>query len=193
MLPFCGRDINTPGKAVNRIVLEICSAIRLRLAPQPSLPSRNPTRRLQNSVAAKVLRRVSCSELLAPWKRRELSSPSPQPSPQRRGRGQARRLQSVRARRLVARPAWLPLPWGEGRGEGELGSRRCHGASRSEHDTHQTRFRFLAAWGILVRWWAFGLTITQRRTRMSALQSPVPTPLEKCELRTSVHREGAGE
>ena len=41
-------------------------------------------------------------------------------------------------------------------------------------------FSFWSA-DILVR----GLTITQRRTRMSALQSPVPTTLEKCELRTS--------
>ena len=38
-----------------------------------------------------------------------------------------------------------PSPWGEGRGEGELSSRRFHGASSSEPDTRQTRFRFLAA------------------------------------------------
>ena len=40
---------------------------------------------------------------------------------------------------------------------------------------------------ILVRRWTCGcrgLAITQRRTRMSALQSPVPTTLEKSKLRT---------
>ena len=60
-----------------------------------------------------------------------------------------------------------PSPLGTGQGEGELGSRRFHGASSPEHDTLQTWFRFLAALDIPVRRWAFGLTNTQRRTRMS--------------------------
>ena len=38
-----------------------------------------------------------------------------------------------------------PSPLGRGRGEGELGSRRFHGASSSEPDTLPTRFQFLAA------------------------------------------------
>ena len=38
-----------------------------------------------------------------------------------------------------------PSPWGEGRGEGELSSRRFHGASSSEQVTLQTRGQFLAA------------------------------------------------
>ena len=76
-----------------------------------------------------------------------------------------------------------PLPWGEGWGEGELSSRRFHSARSSEPDTLQTRFQFLAVLDILVRRWACGLTITQRRTRMSALQSTVPTTSEECEMR----------
>ena len=104
--------------------------------------------------------RVSCSELLARWKRRELSSPSPRPSPQGRGRCQARRSHSVRARRLVARPAWLPLPWGEGRGEGELG-RRTDAAAQNVFGTRETEPQFLAA-----------------------LDKNVRAP-ERCELRTS--------
>ena len=43
--------------------------------------------------------------------------------------------------------------------------------------------QILVALDILVRRWACGLTITQRRTRMSALQSPVPTTSEECEMR----------
>ena len=89
--------------------------------------------------------RVSCSELLALWKGRKLRSPSPRPSPQRRGRtigrvatnrglqtfratnarapsargrgrGQVRLSHIGRTRRFLARPAWLPLLWGEGWG-----------------------------------------------------------------------------
>ena len=44
-----------------------------------------------------------------------------------------------------------PSPWGEDRGEGELSSRRFRGASSSEPDPLQTRFTFLAALDILVR------------------------------------------
>ena len=78
-----------------------------------------------------------------------------------------------------------PSPWGEGRGEGELSSRPFHGASSSVQVTLQTRGQFLAALDILVRRWACGLTITQRWTRMSTLQSPVPTTLEKSKMCTA--------
>ena len=41
---------------------------------------------------------------------------------------------------------WLMTsPWGEGRGEGELSSRRFHGASSSEQVTIETKGQFLAA------------------------------------------------
>jgi len=43
---------------------------------------------------------------------------------------------------------------------------------------------FLWSADILVRRWACGLPSTQTRTRMSALQAPVPTTLEECEMRT---------
>jgi len=77
----------------------------------------------------------------------------PHPSPLPRGEGATlAALRVCGCARLCERWAWpLPLPWGEGWGEGELGSRRFHGASSSEHDTLQTRFQFLAVWDIPVR------------------------------------------
>ena len=55
-------------------------------------------------------------------------------------------------RTICERRAWhLPLPWGEGWGEGELSSRRFHGASSSEQVTLQTRGQFLAALDVNVR------------------------------------------
>ncbi|MEI7941472.1 MAG: hypothetical protein WCK27_32745, partial [Verrucomicrobiota bacterium] len=72
-------------------------------------------------------------------------------SPQGRG-SHAGRATSLRARTLCERRAGhLPLPWGEGWGEGELISRRFRGASSSEPDPLQTRFQFLTALDILVR------------------------------------------
>ena len=76
-------------------------------------------------------------------------SPSPRPSPQRRG-SHAGRATSLRVRTICERRAWhLPLPWGWG--EGELSSRRFHGASSSEQVTLQTRGQFLAALDVNVR------------------------------------------
>ena len=68
---------------------------------------------------------------------------------QGRGRGQARRSHSVRTRRLVARPAWLPLLWGEGWGEGELG-RRTDAVGQNVSGTRETEPQILAALDILV-------------------------------------------
>ena len=62
--------------------------------------------------------RVSGSELLALWKGRKPRSPSPRPSPRGRGKYQARLSPIGRTRKLVARPPWLPLLWGEGWGGG---------------------------------------------------------------------------
>ena len=74
-------------------------------------------------------------------------SPSPLPSPQRRG-SHAGRATNLRMRPIGESRAWpLPLLWGEGRGEGELGLLPCHSASSSESDTLQTRFQFLVALG----------------------------------------------
>ena len=67
------------------------------------------------------------------------------------GRGShAGRATSLRVRTICERRAWhLPLPWGWG--EGELSSRRFHGASSSEQVTLQTRGQFLAALDVNVR------------------------------------------
>ena len=94
--------------------------------------------------------RVTCTELLAAWKRREVSSPSPRPSPQGRGRGQARLSHIGRTRRFVARPAWLPLLWGEGWGEGERG-RRTDVAAQNVFGPRETEPQFLAALDKIVR------------------------------------------
>ncbi len=77
----------------------------------------------------------------------------PHPSPRPRGAGAlAFVARDVWRPRFVAtRPIVLPLLRGEGRGEGERGSRPFHSARSSEPDTLQTRFQFLAALGILVR------------------------------------------
>ena len=72
--------------------------------------------------------------------------------------------------------------WGEGWGEGELAAGLSLPA-KNVLGMRETEPQILAALDILVRRWAFGLTITQRRTRMSALQSTVPTTSEECEMR----------
>ena len=106
-------------------------------------------------------------------------------APSRRGGGATRRLMFALRISVFGPPSVFGFRLSDlPSGRGELSSRRFHGASSSEPDTLQTRFQFLEALAMLVRWRACGLTITQRRTRMSALQSPVPATLEKCELRT---------
>ena len=84
---------------------------------------------------------------------------------QGRGRGQARRSHIVRTRRLVARPAWLPLLWGEGRGEGELG-RRTDAVGQNGFGMREAEPQILVALDIPVRQCS---PPPARRTGMSAL------------------------
>ena len=142
----------------------------------PATPISAADRRWLESNAARnwnLVWRVSGSELLALWQRREPRSPSPRPSPQRKGRtigrvvtnrdiqtaratsdkapsplgrGQARLPHIGRTRKLVARPAMLPLLWGEGWGEGERG-RRTDAATQNVFGTRETEPQFLAALG----------------------------------------------
>ena len=58
--------------------------------------------------------------------------------------GQARLSHIGRTRKFVARPAWLPLLWGEGWGEGERG-RRTDAAAQYVCSTRETKPQLLAA------------------------------------------------
>ena len=92
------------------------------------------------------------------WHRQSGGPVPPHPSPLPRGEGATpAALRSCRCARCARVWLGLPILWGEGWGEGELISRRFHGARSSEHHTLQTRFPFLAALEFIL---PFGLRIS---------------------------------
>jgi len=75
---------------------------------------------------------------------------------------------------------------GVGRVPSPGGDRAIMRIAGYSHEYHNLGAQLTFSWSadILVRRRACGLPITQTRTRMSALQPPVPTTLEECEMRT---------
>ena len=91
--------------------------------------------------------------------------PHPGPLPKGEGEGQARLSHIGRTRKLVERPAWLPLLWGDGGGKGERG-RRTDPAAHYVFGTCETEPQFLAALDKNVR-----APIIQRRRVLSGRQN----------------------